>query len=91
MQVFIQAVGWIGTFLIVLAYFLVSSKRLTGDSKVYQLMNLVGALGVGINVFYQRAWPALALQIIWGIISIVTLVRIWNLRHSAEAGSNILH
>ena len=38
-------------------------------------MNLFGAVGVGVNVFYQQAWPALALQIIWGIIAISILIK----------------
>ena len=70
-----QIVGWVGTFLIVLAYFLVSYKKVDGSNKYYQLINLFGAVGVGINVFYQHAWPALALQIVWGIIAITSLLR----------------
>ncbi len=49
MAIFIQGTGWIGTILIVLAYFLVSRQYVTGKSKIYQLMNLFGAIGVGIN------------------------------------------
>jgi len=64
-----------GTILIVLAYFLVSRQYVTGKSKIYQLMNLFGALGVGVNVFHQEAWPALALQITWAIIAIISLIR----------------
>ena len=70
-----QIVGWVGTFLIVLAYFLVSYKKVDGSNKYYQLMNLFGAIGVGTNVFYQRAWPAFALQIVWGIIAVTSLLR----------------
>lgn len=67
-------IGWIGTFLIVLAYFLVSTKKVDGQSKSYQTLNLLGAIAVGVNVLHQHAWPALALQIIWGIIAIVSLI-----------------
>lgn len=75
MEMLIQTVGWIGTILIVLAYFLVSRKYVTTESKIYQLTNLFGAAGVGINVFHQEAWPALALQINWAIIATVSLIR----------------
>ncbi|HRH23712.1 MAG TPA: hypothetical protein PK295_03725 [Candidatus Magasanikbacteria bacterium] len=75
MELFATIVGWIGTFLIVLAYILVSLKKVEGNSTVYQMINLFGALGVGINVFYQQAWPALALEVVWGIIAIVILVK----------------
>lgn len=75
MEILIQIVGWIGTFLIVLAYLLTSNKKVDGSSKIYQTINLLGAIGVGINVFHQKAWPALALQIVWGIIAIVALTK----------------
>jgi hypothetical protein len=78
MELFIQIVGWIGTFLVVCAYFLVSNKKVSSTSSVYQLMNLFGAIGVGINVYYAGAWPSVALQVIWGIISITALSRIYK-------------
>ena len=75
METLIQIVGWGGTFLIVFAYFLVSYKKVDGSSKIYQAMNLLGAIGVGVNVFHQQAWPAVALQVVWGIIAIVALIK----------------
>lgn len=78
MEIIIQTLGWIGTALIIIAYFLISRKYLSSQSKTYQFLNLFGAMGVGANVFYQEAWPALALQIIWGIIAILSLIRPMN-------------
>jgi len=75
METLTQITGWVGTSLIVLAYFLVSSKKVSGDNKIYQTMNLFGAIGVGFNVFYQQAWPAVTLQVVWGIIAVVALVK----------------
>jgi len=75
MEIFSQIVGWVGTFLIVLAYFLVSNNKIDAKSVKYQLINLFGAIFVGFNVFNQQAWPALALQVIWGIIAIVSIVK----------------
>ena len=76
MEIFSQIIGWVGTFLIVLAYFLVSNNKISAESKRYQLINLFGAIGIGFNVFYQQAWPAFTLQIIWGIIAIVSIIKI---------------
>ena len=64
MEIAVQTPGWIGTVLIVFAYFLVSRQYVTAKSRVYQLMNLFGSIGMGIYVFHQKSWPALALQII---------------------------
>jgi len=66
-------VGWIGTGCIVLAYYLVSSKKVSGDSPKYQILNLVGAFGIIVNTFTQQAWPAMTLNIIWAIIALRTL------------------
>ena len=38
-------------------------------------MNLLGAIGVGVNIFHQQAWPAIALQVVWGIIAIAALTK----------------
>lgn len=75
MEILAQIFGWVGAFLVVFAYFLVSYKKINASARVYQLMNLLGAFGVGANVFYQQAWPALAIQVVWGVIAIVALVR----------------
>lgn len=72
----IQTVGWIGTALIVSAYFLVSYNYVTSQSAIYQLMNLFGAICVGVDVFRKKSWPALTLQIIWGIIALVSLIQL---------------
>ena len=76
MENFAQIFGWLGTFLVVFAYFLVSTKKVDGANKYYEFMNLLGAIGVGVNVFYQQAWPALALQVVWGVIAIASIIKI---------------
>ncbi|MDQ5962690.1 MAG: hypothetical protein QG653_497 [Patescibacteria group bacterium] len=74
-EILVEGVGWVGTFLVILAYFLVSTKKVHPESAYYQILNLLGALGVGANVFYQQVWPAFALQVVWGCIAIISLVR----------------
>ena len=75
MKLFIEICGWSGTLLIVAAYYLVSVKRLNVSSTKYQLLNIAGAVGLGINVFYKEAWPALVLEIVWGSIALYALVQ----------------
>lgn len=68
-------IGWIGAGFVIAAYFLVSTKKLPPTSVTYQLMNLFGALGVGINVFVQGAYPSVAIQIVWASIAIYGLYK----------------
>ena len=84
METLIQTIGWVGTFLIVFAYFLlIVSKKVDEDNKYYQAMNLLGAIGVGISVFHYQVWSAVALQIVWGIVAIFALVK----KHIGRYGS----
>ncbi len=75
METLSPMLGWIGTTLIFLAYLLISSKKVDSASVSYQVMNLVGAAALGVNVYYQQAWPALALEFVWGGISIYSLIK----------------
>ncbi len=78
MELFTQIMGWIGTILIISAYYLVSKGTLQGQGKIYQIMNLVASLCVAINVLYQKAWPALVLQLVCVGIAIMTLIKLKN-------------
>jgi len=73
-----QFVGGVGAVLIIAAYFLNSRKRIEAQSKSYQLINLVGAICVAINVFYFRAWPSFALNIVWAFIAICSLYKLYK-------------
>ena len=70
-----DAIGWLGTVLIVAAYGLNVTGRLKATDRAYLLCNLAGAVCVGLNVYSQGAWPALALQVVWGLIAIGSLIR----------------
>lgn len=70
-----EIIGWIGAGLVISAYFLVSTKKLSPVSVTYQLMNLIGAFGVGINVFIKGSYPALTIQIVWATIAIYGLYK----------------
>ena len=61
------------------AYGLVSFNKINSRSFAYQMLNLLGAIGLGVNVLVQRAWPAVFLEIVWGGIALWALVK---LRHT---------
>ncbi len=62
--------------LILLAYLLVSIGKVTGQSPLYQWMNIVGAAGFVINSSAHGAVPSAALNVVWLVIGMVALLKL---------------
>jgi hypothetical protein len=76
----IEAAGWGGAVLILAAYLLLSMGRLTGQSALYQGMNVVGAAGFVVNGWWHGAVPSASLNIVWALIGTFALWRILGRR-----------
>ena len=53
----INVLGWIGAAALLSAYWLVSTQKVTGNSRTYQGMNLLGATLVLANSLYYGVYP----------------------------------
>ena len=82
-EVAVEVVGWAGALLILLAYLLLSAGKMTGQSVIYQGMNVVGAAGFTINGWWHGALPSTALNIVWMGIGLVALWKITQRRDSS--------
>jgi hypothetical protein len=71
----IDVVGWMGVAGLLLAYALVSTKRIEGDSVPYQVLNLLGAVFLIVNSFYYGAYPSVGVNVVWIGIAVYALVR----------------
>ena len=81
----VEIAGWGGALLILLAYLLLSSGRLTGQALAYQAMNVVGACGFVVNGWWHRALPSATLNILWLMIGLFASFQILK-RRRREAG-----
>ena len=81
----VEIVGWAGAALILLAYLLLSAGRLTGQSLVYQGMNIVGAAGFVVNGWWHGAIPSAALNVLWLLIGAFASWRILKKRGSSTS------
>jgi hypothetical protein len=79
-ELLIEIVGWTGALLILLAYLLLSAGRLTGQSALYQGMNVVGAAGFVVNGWWHGALPSASLNVAWLLIGAWAL---WRIRKRA--------
>ena len=83
----LELIGWTASALFMVAYYLVSSKKLDGAGKPYNLMNLTGAFIYGFYAIKKDAMPLLVLEIFWGLIVVVALYRIFFRSNNIEGNA----
>ncbi len=78
-----DVIGLAGVGLLLLAYLLLQAGRMQGDDLRYQLLNLIGALGILVSLVYEFNLSAFVIETAWVLISLYGIAR--GLR--ARAGS----
>jgi hypothetical protein len=68
--------------LILSAYLLLSMEKLSGQSLLYQGMNVLGAAGFVVNGWWHGAIPSASLNVIWMLIGGFALLRILKRRRT---------
>ena len=66
--------GNLGAFLIVGSYFLLQIRRISGQSRIYSLINAAGATLVLISLYFEFNLSAAVVELLWLIISLLGLV-----------------
>ena len=75
-ELIIDLLGRIGAAVLLIAYGLVSARKLAGDSVSYQLMNLLGSAFLILNSSYYGAFPSVSVNVVWIAIAAISLIRI---------------
>jgi TRAP-type C4-dicarboxylate transport system permease small subunit len=88
MDIFFEVVGWAGTVVILTGYFLLSIGRIP-NGRLYQWLNLAGAIGLLVNGAFHAAWPSAILNVVWSGIALFALVQLVRKRrtNSTETAS----
>lgn len=76
-SILIQTIGWAGTVILMLAYALNSFGLISSTGFWYPFANLVAAILLGIRVFADRNYSNLILEIVFGMIALIALVRLF--------------
>jgi hypothetical protein len=71
----VEVIGWTGMALVLSAYLLVTSNKLPSGSRIYQIMNLVGAVGLIINGYVNGAYPSAGLNVGWSLVAVYGLAK----------------
>ena len=80
-KIVIEALGWTGSILYLLAYTLVSVKKTEGDSVLYQGINIFAGSLLVIYTLYLGAYATTGLNAVWVAIGLFTLGRKWLTRN----------
>lgn len=75
MNVWFDIAGWFGTATYLLAYLGLSMGWLP-PSRRYLTLNLLGACAFMVNSAYHEAWPSVAVNGAWVVISVAALFRL---------------
>ncbi len=71
-----DSLGWVGAFLLLLAYALVSFKKLEADSLAYQGLNISASVLLAVNTLYHQAYPSSFVNITWTVIAFFAILTI---------------
>ncbi|MBQ8534751.1 MAG: hypothetical protein IJ463_03595 [Bacilli bacterium] len=69
--------GWIGMIIVLIAYGLLSTNKIE-NGKLYQTLNLIAATFMAIGLFPTKAWFSFTLQVIWALIAIIAIVKLYK-------------
>jgi hypothetical protein len=72
-HIWFDTIGWAGAAALLVAYAMVSSRKLEGNSTVYQLLNIVGSLFLAANTVFYRAYPSSFVNLIWTGIAVFSI------------------
>jgi hypothetical protein len=71
--VWFDAIGWMGAAALLVAYAMISHKKLEGDSAVYQLLNISGSLLLAANTIFYGSYPSTFVNLIWAGIAVFSI------------------
>lgn len=71
----LELLGWTGAVGLLIAFMLSSFGQLDSRGTIYHLVNMVCAILLLINAYYNKAYPFLFINAFWTVTSGVALVK----------------
>lgn len=80
MEQYATEAGWVGMAIILFAYYLNATHRMSSRQKKYHALNILGSVLIGYSVYHEGVWSSFALQIAWGAIALVQFTKLLRRR-----------
>jgi hypothetical protein len=75
-KLLVDALGWAGAVLVLVAYAAVSFRKIRPDAVPYQLANGVGGVLLVINTVYYHAYPSAFVNVVWIAIALAARIHL---------------
>lgn len=76
MNMTIDILGWTGGLMVLVAYGLISSDRMTSRSPSYHFLNAIGSIFLVVNTAFYGAYPSTFVNVIWLSIAALGFFRV---------------
>lgn len=70
MKILVEVIGWTAATMMLSAYLLLTSGRLSSRSGLYQWLNVLSGAGFIVNSGWNGAYPSAFLNLIWMAIGL---------------------
>ncbi|MFI4890327.1 MAG: hypothetical protein ACHQIL_07330 [Steroidobacterales bacterium] len=75
-KLIIEIIGWVSAAMMLSAYLLLNSHKVSAKSLLYQWLNVISGAGLIINSGWNGAYPSVAINVIWMFIGIHGVLRV---------------
>ena len=72
----IEVIGWVAAALMLSAYLLLTTGKVTASSKLYQWFNVLSGAGFIINSGWNGAYPSAAINVVWMCIGLYGVAKV---------------
>lgn len=73
---FTDALGWVGSLCVIIAYGLNSYQKLRSDSLIFYALNVIGGIFLIIYSNYKGAYANTFINVVWVIIAIPAMLKV---------------
>lgn len=75
MELIMQLVGFLGMFLVLIAFTLLKLNKIDHEELFYNILNLFGSLFLILSAIYSKTYAFVILNSVWVVFSIVDILR----------------
>lgn len=78
MSVWLELTGWVGALSVLIAYILLSAKKLPSDSYAYHALNILGSGLLVVYTLWKAAFASTLVNVIWFGVGLLAIASLWR-------------